>query len=140
MKGQCRSTLTEKDIRQEAIQGVRWSSLLGVSSVVLQLLQMVILARLLPPSDFGAMAILLVILGFSQCISDMGLSQALIQKKELHPRAFAAIFWVTLFMGGFISILVYVMSGTVAGFFNSVESGRYIRSFSAVFVIAAISS
>ncbi len=98
---------------------------------------MVILARLLPPSDFGLMAILLVLLGFSHCISDMGLGQALIFQKILKPGVFSTILLLTFLMGGGLTLGIFFLSDSISKLFNSPESASYIRIISPIFLVIA---
>lgn len=95
-------------LRHQALSGTRWTALATAVGTALQLLQVVIIARILTPADFGLMALVLVILGFVQSYADLGLSQALIARGPVEPRRFAAFFWlnVLLGLGLFIALLV----------------------------------
>ena len=62
-------------------------------------LRTLILARLLTPQDFGLVGMATVILGFLGLISDLGLSAALVQRKELTNAHKDAAFWSSLAMG-----------------------------------------
>lgn len=59
-----------------------WVGGIKVSNRLLQLLLLVILARLLTPRDFGLMGIALLTLGATQQLSQIGLDAALIQQRE----------------------------------------------------------
>ena len=65
-------------LKIKAISGVKWTTISTVVVAILQLLQLSILTRFLNPSDFGSMALVMVVIGFSQAFLDMGISNAII--------------------------------------------------------------
>ena len=56
----------------------------------------VILARLLAPSDFGLLAMVLVFSGFMTLFQDMGLTMATVQRKEITHRQVSMLFWINV--------------------------------------------
>ena len=70
-------------LKAKAISGVKWTTFSTVITTILQLLQLAILARFLDPSAFGLMALVMVVVGFSQAFLDMGISNAIIHKQEI---------------------------------------------------------
>ena len=65
-------------LKQKAITGVKWTTLSKVFVTSFQLIQLAVLARYLLPVEFGLMAIVMVVIGFSQAFMDMGISNAII--------------------------------------------------------------
>ena len=70
-------------LKHQAISGVKWTTFSSMVNAILQLLQLIILARFLSPHDFGLLAILMIVINFSQLFVDFGLSQAIIHKKDI---------------------------------------------------------
>ena len=54
----------------------------SVGSNVISLAGFVVMARMLPPADFGLMAAITVLVGSSRIVVDLGLSAALVQNKN----------------------------------------------------------
>ncbi|WP_142900755.1 oligosaccharide flippase family protein, partial [Klebsiella pneumoniae] len=71
--------------------------------VIVQLVNIVYLARLIPPSEYGIMAMALVVINFGLLIRDLGTAAAIIQRKEIDDGIINSIFWLNLFMGLFIA-------------------------------------
>jgi lipopolysaccharide exporter len=64
--------------------------------------QLTLLARLLSPSDFGMVAIVMVVLGFAQTYLDMGISNAIIQRQHTSKEQLSSLYWLNIFAGWII--------------------------------------
>ena len=58
----------------------------------------IILARILQPSEYGEMALVMVFINLANVIVDGGFSTALIQKKDADERDFSTLMYVSLFI------------------------------------------
>ena len=93
-------------LRNEAISGVKWTTVSSVIVAVLHLLQLSILARFLEPSDFGLMALVMVVIGFSQAFLDMGISAAIIHKQEITKDQLSTLYWTNLLAGFILFVII----------------------------------
>src|SRR5438105_9102303 len=59
----------------------------------------VLLARLLPPADFGVMALAFVVLGLARPLGDLGLGGAVVQRRELTDRHVRTAFTSSVLLG-----------------------------------------
>lgn len=89
-------------LTKAAIIGVRWTTISNVVSSVIQFAQIVVLARILPPSDFGLMAMVLVVLSVAQTYTDVGISNALIQQRDTTHDQLSSLYWLNIFVGFFL--------------------------------------
>ena len=76
-----------KDLRNRTFIGFLWLIAGSSSQMALQVLVLSILARLVSPEEFGAIAIATVFLGFSKIFSQLGMGAALVQKKKYYDKA-----------------------------------------------------
>ena len=60
------------DLRASARRGVAWNSLAVSGTALVGLTQIAIAARFLDRGDFGLMAMILIVIGFSQNMADLG--------------------------------------------------------------------
>lgn len=102
--------------KRQAISGVKWTALSTVTNSVLQILQLAVLARFLEPSDFGLMAIVLVVIGFSQSFMDMGVSNAIIHYQDVSSERLSSLYWLNVFAGLALFGLVAVLAPATAAF------------------------
>lgn len=69
-------------LKSQAVSGAKWNGVSMGVVTTLQFLTLAILARLLSPSDFGLMGMIMVVIGFAQLFSDMGISNAIIYRQD----------------------------------------------------------
>lgn len=122
-------------LKEKVISSLKWTTLATVVSSVLQVVQLAVLARFLEPSDFGLMAIVMVVIGFSQAFLDMGISNAIIHKQDISLRQLSTIYWVNVTSGVLVFLLVYSIAPLVADFYNNNELTNLIRTVALVFII-----
>lgn len=108
-------------LKAQAISGVKWTTLSTVITTVLQLIQLAILARFLDPSAFGLMALVMVVVGFSQAFLDMGISNAIIHKQEITKDQLSTLYWVNVLAGFVLFVIICAVAPLVASFYNEPE-------------------
>ena len=84
------------------------------SSIIVQ----IILARLLLPSDFGSLAIILAIVNYLSVFVQSGLSAAIIQKKEISSLDINTLFTISFGIAGVLFILLFIFAPFLAAFYN----------------------
>lgn len=105
-------------VSKSFIGGMKWTSLSTVVNTVVQLLQYVVLARLLSPDDFGLMSMLMVVIVFSQVFTDLGVSSALIYYQDLKKEQLSTLYWINIFSGFLVFAVILLIRPLIAGFYN----------------------
>jgi O-antigen/teichoic acid export membrane protein len=126
-------------LRDRTLRGLGWS---GLSQVLRQGLQIgisILLARLVAPSDFGALAMVMVFAGFAASFSDLGLGAALVQKQDAQPRHAATVFCLHLAVGIVLALLLAGTAPLIAGFYHNPRLTALCRGIAPVFVLNAFS-
>jgi len=100
------------------VSGVLWT--LGSSLVgqVLQYVVQLILTWLLVPEDFGLVGLATNITGLVAVVSGLGLAQALIQRRDIDQGHKDAAFWVGLWVGAALSLLVALAAPVLAWLYD----------------------
>lgn len=106
------------NIKERTISGVAWNLVARLGYQGSQFLISIILARLLEPEDFGAVAMVLVIVNFARLFSEQGFSGALIQKLEITAEHAHSIFWLNVFTGFFFTVVLFFAAPLVAQFYH----------------------
>ena len=86
--------------------------------IAIQLLGIVLLARLLSPADYGVTAMVLAIIGVGEILRDFGLSSAAIQAKTLTAGQRANLFWINLGIGAALTGVVAALAHPIAAFYD----------------------
>ena len=100
----------------------------------------VILARLLEPSDFGLVAIALIVVNFFEIFRDLGIGPALIHRKEDRNAAADTAFYIFPTVAIIFYVVSYLIAPAASDFFREEELGILIRVLSLTFVIWSFGS
>lgn len=100
------------------VKGVFWSAIERFSVQGIQFVIQIILARLLMPSDFGTVAVILVLLNIFQTINESGFLVALINRIDRTEVDFSTVFFFNIIFGLILYIIVYLTAPLFASFFN----------------------
>lgn len=106
------------NIRQRTLSGLGWNGATRILGAGLQFAISVVLARLLSPSDFGLIGMVLVFTGFASSLTDMGLGASLVQRRAVADRQLNAVFWVNVAAGALLTILFALAAPLVARFYQ----------------------
>lgn len=128
------TTAQENITGKAAIRG--GAATLGGQAVklVLNLVGLVVLARLLGPSEFGLVAMVTAIVGIGDILRDMGLSSAAIQAKQIDHQQKSNLFWINLGLGGTLSLICAAASGLLADFYGEPKLASITLALSITFL------
>lgn len=115
-----------------------WSSIEKISIQIIQFIIGIILARLLSPSDYGIIGILLVFISFMQVFIDSGFSKALIQKQNRTETDYSTVFFINCLISVFCYISLWISAPIVADFYNNYEIINYTRAIGLVLFFNAL--
>ena len=106
------------NLRNKMFSGMFWTLLRQTSLQMFSLVEGVILARLLSPSDYGLLAMPAFFMAISGCFIDSGFGSALVRKQDRKPIDYSTVFVTTVCMTAFFSILLCACSPLIADFYN----------------------
>ena len=122
-------------LKDKTMSGVKWTTVSTIIVTVIQLLQLSILTRFLAPTDFGLMAIVMVVIGFSQAFLDMGISNAIIYKQTITSEQLSTLYWLNVVMGCILFALISAASPLVSLFYKEPELTKLIILVGLTFLI-----
>lgn len=105
--------------RHILLSGVLYTAAAKYAGIVVSLVVAGVLARLLPPADFGIVAVATVIITFFSIFSDLGIAPAIVQYKELQAAELRDIFSFTLWSGLAVSLLFFACAPLIASYYDS---------------------
>src|SRR3954471_10454379 len=92
-----------------------------VVRVLGQMATLVVLARLLPPSAFGLLAMVAAIGLVLDLIKEFGLSAATIQKADITQAQISVLFWINAGIGTSLGVLLFLAAPLLARFYGQPE-------------------
>jgi O-antigen/teichoic acid export membrane protein len=124
------------DIKNEAIAGLKWSTIGQVIKFFFQIVLSICLSRILIPYDVGAISIVLIWQGLCQIMINLNLSLSIVYRQDLNELEFSIIHWTGFFISIFISLFSFLISSLVNDFYNDPEIGLLIsvNSLNMIFI------
>ncbi len=113
--------MPQRELKKEATKGVIWTALQRYSVMFATFVSEVVLARLLKPSDFGCVEMLVIFILLAETIVNGGFGAALIQKKRPTQADYNTIF-IWNFFAAIIIYFVLYLSAPVIGRFYGIDS------------------
>lgn len=107
--------------KRDIVLGLSWTTLSTVVNGLSQILRLSILTRFLSKEEFGIIAILTLVLGFTQVFSDVGLSAAIMSEKILDRKRFLSLYWLQFIIFNTLVVVVSCLSPLIANYYK-VES------------------
>lgn len=98
----------------------------------------VLLARLLPPEDFGLVALALIAVGLAGMVADLGLGPAVIQRRPLTERHIRVAFTGSVLLGTGVAVLLSLVAPLVALAVRNAAVTPVLRLLALVFVLAGV--
>lgn len=126
------------DLGGRALRGGTVMLAAQVVRFVLRLGAMVVLSRLLPPCDFGLVAMVTAITGFAALFQDLGLSTATVQQPDLQPRQVSTLFWMNCAAGAMLGVLTAVSAPLIAAMYGDPRLVEITVALAGTFVIAGV--
>jgi O-antigen/teichoic acid export membrane protein len=132
------ASLSKEELTEATANGLRWISMSRVGTECLLVVGMVVLARLIPPAQFGAFAVALIVGQLAVGIPTEGIGSALVQRDAVtreHLQSGAALSLIAaLGMGGVTWLLSYVAIAPLCG----AEAAALVRLSCPLFLLASL--
>ena len=104
----------------------------------LQFITLAVLARLLSPSDFGLMGMIMVVIGFTRLFADMGISNAIIYRQDSTREELSSLYWLNILAGIVIFFVVCGGCPLIAAFYHEPRLSNLIYLSSLIFLITPL--
>ena len=113
--------------RNIVLSSLMWKGLEKIFSQGSNLIIQIILARLLLPSDFGSLAIIVALVNYISVFVESGLSTAIIQKKDVSQKDINTLFTVSICAAFICYLFFYFFSPYIASYYNNPDLVKPIR-------------
>lgn len=128
------------NIKSKAFSSVIWKFLERFSAQLVSFAVSVVLARILDPTDYSLVSIVLIFFTFSNVLISGGLNTALIQKKNSDEKDYSTILYVSVLLSIAVYAVLFFIAPLIAGFYEKSELTLMIRVMGIALPINAIKS
>lgn len=132
--------MSDSSLKNKTVSGLFWKMAERIGSQLIRMVVMIILARILMPEDYGAIALVMVFISICDVILINGLSSPLIQKKDADTLDFSTIFYCSIAIGFLLFTVVYFCAPAIARFYDMDVLCPVLRVLSIGIVISSVGS
>lgn len=123
-------------LAQSAAGGIRWTTFSMLVVTITQMVRMVVLGRLLGPEAFGLLAMILVVTGFAELLSQAGLSEAIIQHQCPTHIELSSLYWLNIALSGSFYIILLLLTPLIAVLYSTPELEQLLPWAALAFLIS----
>lgn len=105
------------NLKQKMLGALAWSSVDRLGQQVVQFVIGLILARLLNPTDFGLLGMVMIFSALSYVLVESGFGQALIRKQDANETDYNTIFYFNIFTSLILYLILFALTPSIARFF-----------------------
>jgi O-antigen/teichoic acid export membrane protein len=131
---------TNAELTEASASGLRWVSIARVIGEVLMLGSLVVLARLIPPSAFGMLAVALIVQELATTIPSEGVGTALVQRRSITRKHLQAGLAVALGMGAALAALTLVLAAVVVNPIFGRQTAMLVAASTPWFLFGALTA
>lgn len=117
-----------------------WKLLERVGTQGIQFLVQIVLARLLLPEDYGAIALITIFVNLANVFVQAGFNTALIQKKHTDSLDFSTVFYLSLALSVVLYSILFYSAPAISQFFQVGNLVKVIRVISLTLIFGSINS
>lgn len=100
----------------------------------------IILARLLSPTEFGQIALIMVFINLSVVLIDSGLNTALVQNKHTTIEDYSTVFYISFSIAALLVVLLWIASPFIGDYYEDEAIVLPLRVYSFTLLIGAANS
>jgi O-antigen/teichoic acid export membrane protein len=126
--------------RKKIFAGFFWKFSERISGQLISFVISVVLARILMPEDYGAVAMVQLFIIFANVFINSGLATSLIQKKDADDLDFSTIFYCSVVLSVFLYGITYFAAPLVSTFFKLDTLTPIIRIYGLILFLNAFNS
>lgn len=102
----------------KSVRGILWSAIDRIAAQAIQFVISILLARILLPEDFAAIAIVLVFINILQTINESGFGIALIQNQQRDESDLSTVYYFNIALGLILYLLLFLVAPLLSAFFD----------------------
>ncbi len=110
--------MSGQSISRKMAGGAAWMVCARMVMRLSGLINIIIVARLLPPADFGVVGLTVAFIGAFEAMSDMSLNSAIVRHKDPKRKHYDTVFTLMILRGVILASIVLLTAGSMAAFYG----------------------
>src|SRR3954466_4410006 len=107
-----------KDLKEKTIRGGFARMVAQIANFVFRIGSLMIMARLLDPTDFGLVGMVTAFTGILNLFRDFGLSAASVQRASVTEEQTSTLFWINVLVGAILTMVAVALAPAIGVFYH----------------------
>ncbi len=107
----------ESSLKRDAVTSFFWKIFEKSGRAIVELVVQIVMARLLAPEEFGALAIMLVFVNIGNVVVQSGLNTSLVQADRIDKVDLSTVFWLSFGASSVLFVVIFAVAPVVATFY-----------------------
>ena len=129
-----------KKIKEKVLSGLIWTFGERILAQGVSFVLSIILARILMPSEYGIIAMVMVFINIANVFTSTGFGESLVQKKNADELDFSTVFYCTFGMSVVIYVILFTCAPYIAKFYHTKEIVLVLRILSLKIIMSSIAT
>ncbi|MFP7492491.1 lipopolysaccharide biosynthesis protein [Terribacillus saccharophilus] len=127
-------------LTQKTFKGLFDMSIGVGAQFIIQFVLLIVLARLLSPTDFGLVNTSVIIVTFLSIFSMAGVGQAIIQRSNIAEEHISTGFTISILLNSILAVITFSFSPLISQFFDMDELEIIVKTMSLIFIFQGLST
>lgn len=125
-------------VSHTAYKAASWLAIFKLLSQTFSWVVTIIVARVLIPVDYGLLEMALLITGYAEMFSEIGLGHAIIQKPQIDKKDLSSVFWFSLSLSSIFALSCFPISYLTSHIFNNSDVIPLTQAASLIFILSGL--
>jgi lipopolysaccharide exporter len=131
-------TISRNELKDATFKSLRWATVARIAAESLSLAAGVLLAHLVPPDEFGRVAVTIIVSELALALANQGAGSVLVQRRVLQRSHVEATAMFSLLVGVPLTLMTLLLAPLVTTPLFGEQTTQLFRLLSPAFTIAAI--
>lgn len=127
-------------LKSATISSLIWKVFEKGGRALVELAVQIVMARILAPAEFGALAIMLVFVNVGNVIVQSGLNTSLVQSDCIDDSDLSTVFWLSFGTSAALFLVVFFTAPAIANFYTMPQIVWQLRALGLILLITAFNS
>jgi O-antigen/teichoic acid export membrane protein len=130
--------VTRAELKEKTFKSLRWATLARIAAEVTAVGSAVVLAHLIPPDEFGRVAVAMIIGDLALSLANEGVGSALVRRRDLERAHVESAQLLSLAVGATLTLFTLLVVPLVSTPLFGEQTTELVRLYTPMFLIAAI--
>lgn len=130
--------MNANELQHKTLVNLAWRFFERIGAQGMSFVVSILLARILSPSDYGEIALVMVFINILSVFINSGLGSAIVQKKNPDDLDYSTVFYFNMAVCAVLYLVIFVSAPYVAGFYHNEHLTGVLRAMGILLLISGL--